>query len=1223
MSVPKDFNVTSLKASAAPPASPPEVTKRGIYHNPSIFRAIDEHAIKESQINYDNFKEFLYNLLFKEDYSDFERARIIFRWLTSKNLNKIHFEDAQLDATGKLLNDFKNGKGSYAKAFELLARYSGVPAVSISGWAKGADYNLDVTLVNHPANHSWNAVHVAGNWQLVDCHWASRHERDADGKLTGTGDKVVSEYDDFLFLTDPAEMIYSHLPEDPQWQLLASPLAPGEFEQRPYVRSNFFNLGLQLLKQNEAILHTSKGLLSMTIGLTRPTSFTYKITYGRKKETKLNGIGVGRYVLQEMTADRLTYYFRAPQVGDYNFTIFAREVTDEQRKPSVIFKSVADFKIIAAEAAQLKSFPYCSDSSWGLDSYINHYPMEPANKVAILMCPDGKAEVTFEKDPKLRLYARLVNDSKSFDALKKCVTINENGGTHATISVRLPDKGEYGLEIFANDAKQDGDTFAHFCQYLCCYLPPNDFVGLYGRVTDRKDLEDVVGHDAEEGPDYQPHDETFYSKTVNTKPPGSFTPAPLSDSELADRPPSSYFAPRQFSTIDVFKHADLHAREVAKASHGNFRELIWHLIFGRGITNELDKLRAIFVYLCSKDLSKINFKKPKKDSPEELLMKLKKGDTTYARVFENLCSYAGIQCHTVPGVAKGVDYEPGMHFTGDQGKHSWNTVKVNGTWQLIDCNWAARRIVGKDTSTENVHYELDEYYFLPAPQQLIFTHFPDDPIWQLIKKPISLEEFERLALIKSTFFKFGLQIISHKDAVIEGKEEVTIQIGCPSSKLTQLRFTGKLIHKDLGDSFKGTQLSNFLMQQTINDVCLFNVRLPQTGFYRLTMYAKEVTDGSTTDGEAVFSGVGEYDINCVKAQDSPTPFPPCVHTSWGPGDSLARYKIVPRQKNAIIRTHHGVAQIKMMMQEDLRFTAKLKSTLDKEADLVGFILTRNVGKEAVIVFHAPYVGEFGLEVYANNPSEGHTLHHVYQYLIVCDKVPNTVEPFPVVGAGYLGPQKSFQPLGLSVAGLTDPFIVADSGDAHVSFVTSKPVRMSSQLLYCPPKQEQEDCSEYVLQQNAESLATFVLKLARPGMYKLQIFATAGDDQSESLPGVYNSLIYCRNTLSNLAPFPKQYAPWKDGCYLFEPLDGHLQPNRPIQGSASSYQHVYFRMEVPQASSVMIVVGDDWNPLTQEQPGLWSGEVLMTNYWDKARKVTVCASYTDPAESYSSVLEYSM
>ena len=31
--------------------------------------------------------------------------------------------------------------------------------------------------------------------------------------------------------------------------------------------------------------------------------------------------------------------------------------------------------------------------------------------------------------------------------------------------------------------------------------------------------------------------------------------------------------------------------QVAKVTDGNFSELIWHLIYARGITNELDKLR--------------------------------------------------------------------------------------------------------------------------------------------------------------------------------------------------------------------------------------------------------------------------------------------------------------------------------------------------------------------------------------------------------------------------------------------------------------------------------------------------------------------------------------------------------------------------------------------------------------------------------------------------------
>lgn len=51
-------------------------------------------------------------------------------------------------------------------------------------------------------------------------------------------------------------------------------------------------------------------------------------------------------------------------------------------------------------------------------------------------------------------------------------------------------------------------------------------------------------------------------------------------------------------------------------------------------------VRAIFVYLSSKDLSKINFGRVERDSPEEMLMNLKDGRTTYARVYETLCRFA-------------------------------------------------------------------------------------------------------------------------------------------------------------------------------------------------------------------------------------------------------------------------------------------------------------------------------------------------------------------------------------------------------------------------------------------------------------------------------------------------------------------------------------------------------------------------------------------------------
>jgi len=76
---------------------------------------------------------------------------------------------------------------------------------------------------------------------------------------------------------------------------------------------------------------------------------------------------------------------------------------------------------------------------------------------------------------------------------------------------------------------------------------------------------------------------------------------------------------------------------------------------------------------------------------------------------------------------------------------------------------------------------------------------------------------------------------------------------------------------------------------------------------------------------------------------------------------------------------------------------------------------------------------------------------------------------------------------------------------------------------------------------------------------LQVYALPFSDPSENLPGVYNYLINCANVHAKPIQFPKQYGQWKEGCFLHEPLDGHLQQNRASKGLASSFNHVYFKV----------------------------------------------------------------
>jgi len=82
-------------------------------------------------------------------------------------------------------------------------------------------------------------------------------------------------------------------------------------------------------------------------------------------------------------------------------------------------------------------------------------------------------------------------------------------------------------------------------------------------------------------------------------------------------------------------------------------------------------------------------------------------------------------------------------------------------------------------SADIVRYELDDYYFMPLPSQFISTHFPHDSHYQLLDSVVSLEEFEQMVPVKSTFFKHGLELASHTNAVVTVDQQTTIVINCP------------------------------------------------------------------------------------------------------------------------------------------------------------------------------------------------------------------------------------------------------------------------------------------------------------------------------------------------------------------------------------------------------------------------------------------------------------
>jgi transglutaminase-like putative cysteine protease len=146
--------------------------------------------------------------------SDTAQARAIFRWITDRivyDADVLHGATPVYEDPVSVLQSRRSICRGYAGLFQDLADAAGLEAVTVSGYGKAYGYAAGDTFAG-PARHVWNAVRLAGRWQLLE----------------------------------------------PPWTL-------ERFERQVYLRSAFFRCGLHDPSRSEATL-TAAGELRLTLG---------------------------------------------------------------------------------------------------------------------------------------------------------------------------------------------------------------------------------------------------------------------------------------------------------------------------------------------------------------------------------------------------------------------------------------------------------------------------------------------------------------------------------------------------------------------------------------------------------------------------------------------------------------------------------------------------------------------------------------------------------------------------------------------------------------------------------------------------------------------------------------------------------------------------------------------------------------------------------------------
>ena len=95
----------------------------------------------------------------------------------------------------------------------------------------------------------------------------------------------------------------------------------------------------------------------------------------------------------------------------------------------------------------------------------------------------------------------------------------------------------------------------------------------------------------------------------------------------------------------------------------------------------------------------------------------------------------------------------------------------------------------------------------------------------------------------------------------------------------------------------------------------------------------------------------EYQIVCERSADGVRPYPPCAHTSWGPGDSAGKYSLTPLHGDVTVleAPDDGVVEVRLETSSDLRFTAQLKSVDYNDDQLSAYVLHRIVNGVAIFL----------------------------------------------------------------------------------------------------------------------------------------------------------------------------------------------------------------------------------------------------------------------------------
>ncbi|XP_055886104.1 uncharacterized protein LOC106062437 isoform X1 [Biomphalaria glabrata] len=581
--------------------------------------------------------------------------------------------------------------------------------------------------------------------------------------------------------------------------------------------------------------------------------------------------------------------------------------------------------------------------------------------------------------------------------------------------------------------------------------------------------------------------------------------------------------------LEDYRFVDEYVLQIPpELNRSTFRELVEFLTAPLEGT-DLERVRAIFRWVTSVDVFSVQMDTPPpRNSPIEYFYKIQTNQGNHAHLLSGLCQMAGLPCVVLSGMNKSAAYEIGKKADRNKMGAQWNAVYVDGNWRLIDAFWACACVVGKksgewtlvdadgdvqeddEKATEGVtQHRINEFFFLTDPDHFILTHFPDDPKWQLLEKPLTMKDFENHFYVRECFHILGLSIVksTKKNCVVETEDgEIDFCFGLPPGRSSTYRFK-YMLYRSRSDPIEQKVdlfLDRFVMFEQREDLLRFALRFPIKGSFKMDIYGLDTTDGD------VFDLCCTYIINCPHAKPNCLPLPDCPPLGWGPVAQTKEAGLTPKtHKQAEVTSKDGYVEIRLSKDRALAFHQLLKHAAIDEATLSKYVVTQFENDEIVVYLRLPQKGEYALELFAQGLEEEGAASNALNYLINCSNTETGSQPFPNVTNGVLGRNHvTCKKFGVGSVQPYQGMLESNDGKLSLEFTADPDVELLGELHTNDGNAFHKMSSSVT---NKGGKWKFDLNMPVKGEYSINVFARKKEDDGRQIYSVYSYIIKSAGT----------------------------------------------------------------------------------------------------------------